>query len=130
MSPIPAKKVPESRFGDLLLRAVEVSPQDGEVESVGHEAKLRDHLPEGRLEGIEGKVYDLSAVLADQMVMVGLPTQMVDPRPVTEMDMVKHTQLLEDLQGSVHRGEIQGSLRRISLGHDVGGGQMLARGLG
>src|SRR5690348_1156615 len=86
--------------------AVGAGTEDGEMARVHGKAVLGGDAADGTFDDLHRHLFDATALAADEVEMVRVVGRVVGRRPVPEVGVRHEPELLEQLEGSVDRGDV------------------------
>lgn len=116
--------------GPMVVMTGVALADDAKVESIGDEAVFIPDAIEGTLDGAQRNGCGVSAVLADEVMVVLVGRQVVDTGFVAEVYVVDEAELLEFVEGPVHGRTVDAPGRRAHPFVDLGGGEMIVLAIG
>ncbi len=103
---------------------------DSKVESVGDEPVFISDAIEGALDSAQRNGCRVSAVLADEVMVVPVGRQVVDTGFVAEMYVVDQAELLKFVERPVYSRTVDAPRRRAHPFVDLGGSEMIVLAIG
>ena len=105
--------------------AVFAAAEDGEVSYVGLEAVAFVEGGDQGADRVRADLGDPAAVTADQVHVVGVGGQVVGGRPVVQVGVGDHADLLEQFERAVDGGDVDAARGLLDLGADLLRGRVI-----